>query len=95
MKALKREKTCCSRLKEFLYEFYTQVLMQNHFSFTLWLLCYLLSFLQILDFTFHSFGSTMSKESFVSSLIVSILEYSSVMQILTLFSSALSFPTQR
>jgi len=74
-------------LTENLYEFYTQSLMQNQFSYFLWVLTYIISYVQIIDFLFHYYYDVVYSESLVSSVIVSILEYSSVLYILYFIAS--------
>jgi hypothetical protein len=78
MKDAKKQSSWKEFIQELLYEFYAQVLMQNQFSFTLWLVSYILSYLQILDYIFHPFVDSVMEESFVSSLIVNVFQYSSV-----------------
>lgn len=65
-------------LQELFFEFYTQVLMQNQFSFFLWVITYLIGYIQLLDFLFHYYYNQVSSESFVASFVLSVLEYSSV-----------------
>ena len=74
----KKKQPACLKFRELLYEFYTQALMQNNFSFLLWMICYITNFLQLLDYIFHSYYEEVAKESVASSLILDILKYTSV-----------------
>ncbi len=78
LKPQKKQQSTCFKLKELLYEFYTQILMQNQFTFLFWLICYIISFFQVLDFIFHPFHEDVSDQGFISGLIVDIFEYCSV-----------------
>lgn len=74
----KKKKTACQNFKEFLYEFYTQILMQNNFSFAIWVICYVISFFQMLDYIFHPFFDELLDESFVTNCILQVFQYCSV-----------------
>ncbi len=96
MKASEQSEKRGSRIKELLYEFYAQILMQNNFSFPVWFICYVISYAQMLDFLFHPFFDSMTSESFISSIILNVFEYTSVSPPCNRSnSSEPSYPTKR
>eukprot|EP01022_Parablepharisma_sp_SALTPOND_P000771 TRINITY_DN105021_c0_g1_i1.p1 TRINITY_DN105021_c0_g1~~TRINITY_DN105021_c0_g1_i1.p1 ORF type:complete len:1050 (+),score=83.84 TRINITY_DN105021_c0_g1_i1:89-3151(+) len=74
----KDQESCESILKGTIFELYTVTLMQNQLSFTVWVIFYLISYFQMLDFTFHAFYDEISGQSFLSSLILQVFSAVSV-----------------
>ncbi len=78
MNKKKEQDSWKTAMKKMIYELYTITLMQNQLSFLVWLIFYLISYFQMLDFLFYQFFDSLSDESFLASVILQVFSSCSV-----------------